>query len=96
MYASFVGQVFNMVAMFYQSLERLLEYLHIPQEAARERPGDAVATWPTAGAITFERAALRYKPELPLALKGVDLAIEGGEHVGIVGRTGAGKSRGSG
>jgi ABC-type multidrug transport system fused ATPase/permease subunit len=96
MYASFVGQVFNMVAMFYQSLERLLEYLHIPQEAARERPGDAVATWPTAGAITFERAALRYKPELPLALKGVDLAIEGGEHVGIVGRTGAGKSWGSG
>eukprot|EP01052_Picozoa_sp_SAG31_P006857 SAG31_NODE_320_length_17748_cov_4.201881_16_plen_347_part_00 len=80
-----------MVAMFFQSLERLLEYMKLPQEANRTGATDD-SNWPSAGAITFEGASLRYKPDLPLALDGVDLSIMSGEHVGVVGRTGAGKS----
>ena len=86
--AGFVGQVFNMVAMFFQSLERLLEYLELPQEASRESTSPDIANnqkWPAAGAIVFEKASLRYKPQLPLALNGCSISIAGGEHIGVVG-----------
>jgi len=39
-----------------------------------------------------EGVKLAYRPGLPLVLKGLDLTVRGGEKVGIVGRTGAGKS----
>ena len=48
--------------------------------------------WPTAGAIELEDVELRYRPELPLVLKGISFKIRPGEKVGIIGRTGAGKS----
>jgi ABC-type oligopeptide transport system ATPase subunit len=49
-------------------------------------------SWPTEGAIEFENVQLRYRPELPLVLKGVSFKVRPGEKVGIIGRTGAGKS----
>uniref|UniRef100_H2YA71 ABC-type xenobiotic transporter n=1 Tax=Ciona savignyi TaxID=51511 RepID=H2YA71_CIOSA len=48
--------------------------------------------WPLDGAIEFKEVCLRYRPNLPLALDGVSFQIAGGEKVGIVGRTGGGKS----
>jgi ATP-binding cassette subfamily C (CFTR/MRP) protein 1 len=74
------------------STERLYEYAHkIPQE-----PDDSVDPpiegWPRHGRVEFAEARMRYRPGLPEALKGVNLHISGGEHVAIVGRTGAGKS----
>ena len=44
------------------------------------------------GSITFKSFNMRYRPELPLILKNVSFSIQDGERVGIVGRTGAGKS----
>lgn len=49
-------------------------------------------SWPQQGAISFNQVEMRYRPELPLVLKGLDFQIRGGERIGIVGRTGAGKS----
>lgn len=48
--------------------------------------------WPTQGAIEFENVELKYRSELPLVLKGISFQIHTGEKVGIIGRTGAGKS----
>ena len=45
--------------------------------------------WPK-GEITFEGVKLRYRPELPLVLKGLDIHIPSGSKVGVVGRTGTG------
>ncbi|MES1908334.1 MAG: hypothetical protein MHM6MM_001289 [Cercozoa sp. M6MM] len=72
--------------------QRLRELTMVPQEAARTTPVDPPAEWPQTGAIHFNDLKMRYREDLDLVLKGVQLKIEPGEHVGIVGRTGAGKS----
>ena len=48
--------------------------------------------WPTTGNITLTNLNMRYRPENPLVIKGLTLNIMGGERVGVVGRTGSGKS----
>jgi ABC-type multidrug transport system fused ATPase/permease subunit len=48
--------------------------------------------WPASGSINISDLFLRYRPELPLTLKGLSLSIESGQKVALVGRTGAGKS----
>lgn len=48
--------------------------------------------WPRKGQIDFDRVVMRYREDLPAALREVSFSIRPGEHVGIVGRTGAGKS----
>jgi ABC-type multidrug transport system fused ATPase/permease subunit len=48
--------------------------------------------WPEGGSVSFDRVQLRYRPDLPLALRGATFSIRAGEHIGVVGRTGSGKS----
>lgn len=48
--------------------------------------------WPSEGRIVFKDVQLRYRPKTDLVLKGLSFDIEGGCKIGIVGRTGAGKS----
>lgn len=72
--------------------ERLHQYCtSIESEAPLELP-NAPSPWPSAGCVRLDNVELRYRPGLPLALKGLSLDIMGGELMGVVGRTGAGKS----
>ncbi|XP_047963792.1 ABC transporter C family member 13 [Salvia hispanica] len=73
------------------SVERVLQYIDISPE---KLTGESVldANWPSKGKIQFQNVTLRYMPSLPPALVDVSLIIPEGSHVGIVGRTGAGKS----
>ncbi|KAI3512724.1 hypothetical protein L1887_20043 [Cichorium endivia] len=73
------------------SVERVLQYMNIPQE---EHQGHTIldAIWPSQGQIEFRNVTLKYMPSLPPALRELSLTIAGGTQVGIVGRTGAGKS----
>ena len=79
------------------SVERMSEYSELETEEAtgavtRGGVKPSPAGWPTAGAISFEKLEMRYRPGLPLVLKGVSFDVKAGEKAGIVGRTGSGKS----
>lgn len=75
------------------AVERVGTYIELPSEGAlviednRPPPG-----WPSEGSIRFEDVVLRYRPELPPVLHGLSFTIYPSDKVGIVGRTGAGKS----
>lgn len=75
------------------SVERVLEYARLPREAqeviSKNRPK---ISWPAHGAIEFSNYSTRYRPGLDLVLKNIDLSIRAREKIGVVGRTGAGKS----
>ncbi|KAK9449812.1 P-loop containing nucleoside triphosphate hydrolase protein [Limtongia smithiae] len=75
------------------SVERILEYCGLPSEApeiiGNHRPPHE---WPSAGAVEFHDYSTRYRPGLDLVLRGINLKIKPKEKIGIVGRTGAGKS----
>ncbi|XP_074063556.1 ATP-binding cassette sub-family C member 6 isoform X2 [Macrotis lagotis] len=75
------------------SVERMRDYSRTSKEAPWTLPLDGIGhTWPTMGQIEFRDYSLRYRPELALALRNLTLKIQPQEKVGIVGRTGAGKS----
>ncbi|XP_003747550.2 canalicular multispecific organic anion transporter 2-like [Galendromus occidentalis] len=72
--------------------ERLEEYSELDPEAPWETDEKPPRDWPAAGEIEFQNYATRYRPGLELVLKKVNLRVAPGTKVGIVGRTGAGKS----
>ncbi|CAA6665913.1 unnamed protein product [Spirodela intermedia] len=75
------------------SVERLNQYMHIASEAPEvlesNRPN---ADWPETGRVELQDLKIRYRPDAPLVLRGISCTIEGGHKIGIVGRTGSGKS----
>ena len=74
-------------------VERVKEYQEIKEEAPLEMPGqDPPPTWPEYGEVIFDDYQTRYREGLDLVLKGIKCHIISGEKIGIVGRTGAGKS----
>ena len=75
------------------SVERVKDYLEVEQEALPIIPGQRPPhDWPNKGAVEFIRYSTRYRPDFDLVLKNISFKIESGEKVGVVGRTGAGKS----
>ncbi|KAK6983295.1 Canalicular multispecific organic anion transporter 2 [Biomphalaria glabrata] len=75
------------------SAERILEYSEIETEAAWKNPKLRLPEpWPEDGEIDFDDLQIKYREGLELVLRGITCNIKGGEKVGIVGRTGAGKS----
>ncbi|KAJ3132077.1 hypothetical protein HK100_005694 [Physocladia obscura] len=74
------------------SLERIFEYFNLASEAAQHTTYSVPKDWPQEGKIVFKDLNMRYREETPLILNGISFNINGGEKVGIVGRTGAGKS----
>jgi ATP-binding cassette, subfamily C (CFTR/MRP), member 1 len=74
------------------AVERLQYYGQQLEEEAPLKTIDVRPTWPEKGAIKFQNVEMRYRDGLPLVLRGLDLDVAGGERIGIVGRTGAGKS----
>ncbi|XP_054166266.1 ATP-binding cassette sub-family C member 5-like isoform X2 [Oppia nitens] len=79
----------------FTSVERIHMYIQTlkTEKDVSLESGESVATdWPTRGRISFRNVTMRYRPGLKLVLKDITFDISPQEKIGIVGRTGAGKS----
>lgn len=81
------------LANYIISVERLNQYMHIPSEAPLvvedNRPP---YNWPALGEVEIHDLQIRYRTDTPLVLRGISCTFQGGHKIGIVGRTGSGKS----
>ncbi|XP_046390511.1 ATP-binding cassette sub-family C member 5-like [Ischnura elegans] len=104
-FVPYVMQLKSEMQARFTSVERILEYAEELEEEENVimdpedkgcTPEDVVIVppmdWPQNGDIEFNNVQLRHRPNLPLVLFGINAKIAGGEKVGVVGRTGAGKS----
>ncbi|GFR43059.1 hypothetical protein Agub_g4065 [Astrephomene gubernaculifera] len=80
----------------FNSVERIAQYLTPEPEARPDTPPEVLSTlppdWPPAGAISVQQLCMRYRRGMPLVLREVSFEVAAGEKVGLVGRTGSGKS----
>ena len=73
--------------------ERCVEYTKCPSEAPLKNIlDDSLSNWPNKGKIEFLNFSVKYRPDTEIVLKNLSFVIQGNEKVGIVGRTGSGKS----
>ncbi|XP_058074069.1 ABC transporter C family member 8-like [Magnolia sinica] len=81
------------LANYIVSVERIKQYMHIPSEPPAivddMRPP---LSWPSEGRIDLQELKIRYHPNAPLVLKGITCTFKAGNRVGVVGRTGSGKT----
>ncbi|KAH7302594.1 hypothetical protein KP509_23G078900 [Ceratopteris richardii] len=81
------------LSIFVVSIERVRQYLDIPSEApAVIEDNRPPAQWPHKGDVHLEDLLIRYREHSPLVLKGITCTFYGGQKVGVVGRTGSGKT----
>lgn len=74
------------------SVERVVEYTELESEAPWETKKRPPPDWPSKGMVTFDRVNFSYTDDGPLVLQNLKAMFRPQEKVGIVGRTGAGKS----
>ncbi|KAL2334835.1 hypothetical protein Fmac_016048 [Flemingia macrophylla] len=81
------------LANYIISVERLNQYMHIPSEAQEVIEGNRPpSNWPVLGKVELIGLQIRYRPDGPLILHGITCTFKEGHKIGIVGRTGSGKS----
>ena len=77
-----------------ERVQRVFNMSEIPQETEQSKISEEEVpkSWPQRGQIKFTDVELRYRPKTEKVLKGLSFEIKGGHKIGVVGRTGAGKS----
>jgi ABC-type multidrug transport system fused ATPase/permease subunit len=91
--ALWVVRLYANVEMAMNSVERLKEYMDIDEEPAAIIPEtEPPSSWPEHGKLEVDNLSLRYAPQLPMVIKNVTFEVDPSSKIGIVGRTGAGKS----
>ncbi|OQR85424.1 ATP-binding Cassette (ABC) Superfamily [Achlya hypogyna] len=96
-FAGLAGVSLSQIQTQMVSVERIHNYCVMDTEAELYAPAAVQAqlqatAWPSQGEVTFEKVDLRYRPGLPRVLRNLSFTIRAKEKVGVVGRTGAGKS----
>mmetsp|Transcript_27011 Transcript_27011/g.23902 ORF Transcript_27011/g.23902 Transcript_27011/m.23902 type:complete len:515 (+) Transcript_27011:2891-4435(+) len=89
---SFTVKVMADTELAMSAVERILKYIEKPEKEAEWEQPKAVENWPTDGRIKAENVAYKYRENLPEVIHSINFAIEKSEKIGVVGRTGSGKS----
>ncbi|CAM8906066.1 unnamed protein product [Rhodiola kirilowii] len=91
--AGYIGMALSYGLSLNMSLKDFNQYMHVPSEAPEvieeNRPPQ---NWPTVGKVEIHDLKVRYRADTPLVLRGISCTFEGGHKIGIVGRTGSGKT----
>lgn len=75
------------------AVERVIDFRELPPEASLANDYDkTISHWPAKGEIDVQGLSVRYRSGLPLSLQALTFKVEGGSRIGVVGRTGCGKS----
>lgn len=75
------------------SVERIKQYMNLVSEAPAVIPNKRPSLhWPSTGRVELENLQVRYRSNSPLVLRGITCIFQGGQKVGVVGRTGSGKT----
>lgn len=89
----FMARFYCYLSNYIISVERIKQYMHLPTEPPaiieNTRPP---FSWPPKGRIELECLKIKYRPNAPLVLKGITCIFQEGTRVGVVGRTGSGKT----
>ncbi|KAF9014580.1 P-loop containing nucleoside triphosphate hydrolase protein [Hymenopellis radicata] len=93
----FSGSILTWVRLFNRlellgALERILHYIKAEQEPKPRPSGVPPAYWPSSGDLRVENLSARYSKDGPEVLHNLSFEVKSGEHIGVVGRTGSGKS----
>ncbi|KAJ5273912.1 ABC bile acid transporter [Penicillium angulare] len=98
-FANQLAQSFKVAIYRYQNFEldldplgRVLDYTQLETEGGEDRSSTTSTEWPSTGAIEVSGLVAQHGPDLPPVLNGITFRVEANQRVGIVGRTGAGKS----
>ncbi|CAJ0933831.1 unnamed protein product, partial [Mesorhabditis belari] len=74
------------------SIERIYEYTKLPSEKPWKNDFEPPRNWPQNGGIIWSDYSAKYRPNLSLSLKNVNVSVKPGEKIAVIGRTGSGKS----
>jgi len=89
----FLTRFYSYLENYIISVERIKQYMHLPVEPPAIIPENRPPTsWPQEGRIDLQDLKIRYRPNAPLVLKGITCTFSAGNKIGVVGRTGSGKS----
>ncbi|KAG0420746.1 hypothetical protein HPB47_003320, partial [Ixodes persulcatus] len=91
--ASYTYKMFALLETSLVAVERVKEYLHLTEEAPwRNAEVQPPAEWPTRGDVTYADYSASYREDLEDVLRHINFTAHDGQKIGLVGRTGAGKS----
>ncbi|XP_077519149.1 multidrug resistance-associated protein 1-like [Amblyomma americanum] len=91
--ASYTFRMFALLETSLVAVERIKEYIGLAEEAPwRNTETQPAAEWPSRGDVVYSNYSAAYRDDLEMVLKGINIEAYDGQKIGLVGRTGAGKS----